>query len=92
MIDDLNPIGILRTRAKDPSLTSGAVATLTAAVKYLEDYDRNLTARRLSVSKLSDATEEPLVPTIIRDEAFHRPKRSRRNIPGRRGLSSSTVQ
>ena len=89
MIDDLNPIGILRTRAKDPSLTSGAVATLTAAVKYLEDYDRNLTARRLSVSKLSDATEEP---HTTRDEAFHRPKRSRRNIPGRRGLSSSTVQ
>lgn len=82
----LNPIGILQNKAKDPSLTSGAVTTLTAAAKHLKETYVLKRPNRNSSSVSGDATES--------GQPFYRPAARtspRRNIPGRRGLSSSAV-
>jgi hypothetical protein len=84
-VHDLNPIGILQHKAKDPSLTSGAALTLIEAAKHLQEgtYVRNPATSRNSVL----ASDRDLA-TIATDEAYYRPgpRRRARIVPlGRNG-------
>lgn len=77
-MNDLNPIGILQNKAKDPSLTSGAVATLSAAAKYLEESNaRNLADSRLTV------VSEFITEDRHTSRSLHRRERAKNEAAGR---------